>query len=187
MCKFNKAWIGICNKENIIGEEYCEEHLQIKCSVCGEQATHDCHETNQFVCGTPLCDKLDCKLIHFYQSHGYAFGELVELEKELNITPFKIIVSKINYGIGKFAEWCNENYRDRLEVLLMTYDKNNNVKFYNAQHRYYIKFKEEIIKLFEYSWYEEIIKEKGIYYSENPIYIQNKYLTDIIDTFEKVL
>ncbi len=52
MCNFDKAWIGKCRKETVEGEHYCEEHLQIKCEVCGEQATHTCPEASSLVCGT---------------------------------------------------------------------------------------------------------------------------------------
>ena len=55
-CKFDKAWIGQCN--HIINEinDYCLEHRELKCEVCGEQATHECEETFQLVCGALLCD-----------------------------------------------------------------------------------------------------------------------------------
>lgn len=69
-CKFDKAWIGRCKQETVDGEEYCHVHLLDKvakenmCAVCGKQATHDCGETFQFVCGTPLCDSRKCKVKH---------------------------------------------------------------------------------------------------------------------------
>lgn len=55
-CKFIKAWIGECGQD---ADEsgYCGEH-KIKCCSCGAQATHECVETLQFVCGAPLCG--DC-------------------------------------------------------------------------------------------------------------------------------
>ena len=59
ICGFSRAWIGPCkthiNKEG----NKCHEHSEIKCSSCGEQATRECYETGQFVCGAPLCD--DCE------------------------------------------------------------------------------------------------------------------------------
>ena len=60
-CKFDKAWIGQCKNE---ADEsgFCEEHKGIKCVSCGAQATHECGETGQFVCGAPLCD--DCEHTH---------------------------------------------------------------------------------------------------------------------------
>ena len=36
-----------------------EEHLHLKCSSCGNTATHMCEETMGLVCGAPLCD--DCE------------------------------------------------------------------------------------------------------------------------------
>jgi hypothetical protein len=55
-CKFDRGWIGKCNNEVVKGTDYCSEHLDINCVSCGKQATHDCPETFQFVCGAPLCD-----------------------------------------------------------------------------------------------------------------------------------
>jgi len=57
-CKFQKAWIGQCDKP-IHKNGMCEEHSKVKCVSCGAQATHECSETGQFVCGAPLCD--DCE------------------------------------------------------------------------------------------------------------------------------
>lgn len=59
-CKFVKAWIGDCNAPTEQGQEYCEIHSKMVCAVCGKQATHDCAETYQFVCGIPLCDECVC-------------------------------------------------------------------------------------------------------------------------------
>lgn len=57
-CKFQKAWIGQCCKP---ADEsgFCKEHKDLKCVSCGAQATHECSETGQFVCGALLCD--DCE------------------------------------------------------------------------------------------------------------------------------
>lgn len=58
MCKWSKAWVGPC-KEIADESGFCPEHKKEKCCSCGAQATHDCDETGQFVCGAPLCD--DCR------------------------------------------------------------------------------------------------------------------------------
>lgn len=68
-CKFDKAWVGRCKKETVEGTEYCTDHLKETCRVCGEQATHDCGETFQLVCGTPLCNKEECKIKHHPTHH----------------------------------------------------------------------------------------------------------------------
>lgn len=57
-CGFQKAWVGRCGKP-VHENGMCEEHSKIKCVSCGAQATHECSETGQFVCGAPLCD--DCE------------------------------------------------------------------------------------------------------------------------------
>jgi hypothetical protein len=57
-CKFDRAWIGACGAE--CGEEtYCLAHRKVKCTVCGEQATHECPEAGSLVCGYPLCDNCE--------------------------------------------------------------------------------------------------------------------------------
>lgn len=56
-CQFDLAWRGPCNKP--VAERMCEEHARLKCSSCGAQATRECEETMQFVCGSLLCD--DCE------------------------------------------------------------------------------------------------------------------------------
>ena len=57
-CKFQIAWRGQCCKP-IHENGMCEEHAKVKCVSCGAQATHQCPETGQLVCGAPLCD--DCE------------------------------------------------------------------------------------------------------------------------------
>jgi hypothetical protein len=50
--------------------DYCEEHSKVKCGSCGAQATHQCEETGQFVCGCPLCN--DC--VHSIVVEGHNGG-----------------------------------------------------------------------------------------------------------------
>ncbi|MDX5808566.1 hypothetical protein [Bacillus cereus group sp. BfR-BA-02730] len=187
MCKFNKAWIGTCKEENEEGQKYCKEHKEMTCSVCGEQATHDCAETNQFVCGTPLCSKEECKLQHFYHEHGYAFLDIVYLEEKFNLKPFNIVVSKVNYGTGQIHEWMNEKYKDRLEVLLMTFDQEDNIIFYRTNFRYFMKAKEEIQQLFKHSFYQEEVNKKGVYYSSDVIRVRERYEMFDLGQLEKVI
>lgn len=56
-CKFDKAWIGPCNKDTL--GIFCAEHAVEECCNCGEQATHECAETGGLVCGGPLCEKCE--------------------------------------------------------------------------------------------------------------------------------
>lgn len=60
MCRFIRAWSGACINP---GNSYCKTHMDMKCSSCGIQATHECEETGQFVCGAPLCD--NCEHVTF--------------------------------------------------------------------------------------------------------------------------
>lgn len=52
-CEYRLAYYGKCQK---LGRPYCELHSNMNCVSCGNQATHECEETFQFVCGYPLCD-----------------------------------------------------------------------------------------------------------------------------------
>lgn len=65
-CKFCEAWIGQCSNPCVDGSEYCSKHHGMKCVVTGEQATHSCPETFQFVCGAPLSDSAE------HAPNGYA-------------------------------------------------------------------------------------------------------------------
>lgn len=49
-CTFNKAWAGVCGKED------CTEHKDTKCCGCGKPATRSCPEASSLVCGAPVCD-----------------------------------------------------------------------------------------------------------------------------------
>jgi hypothetical protein len=55
-CKYILAWIGPCNKVVLPGHPFCEIHENVRCVSCGNPATHQCGETYQLVCGSPLCD-----------------------------------------------------------------------------------------------------------------------------------
>lgn len=65
ICNYGLAWVGNCKNE-----KPCEKHSHIKCSSCGEPATHECEATSQFVCGFPLCD--DCE--HTLHDNGCSSG-----------------------------------------------------------------------------------------------------------------
>jgi len=70
-CRFDKAWVGKCDKP---ADEsgFCEEHKGVKCVSCGAQATHECPETGQFVCGAPLCD--DCEHTNYTNGTNGGIG-----------------------------------------------------------------------------------------------------------------
>lgn len=70
MCKFDRAWIGKCKKENLPDSEYCQEHATDVCCVCGEQATHECPETGGLVCGQLLCDNCEHKIVEAGHNGG---------------------------------------------------------------------------------------------------------------------
>lgn len=58
-CRYEMAYCyDPCGKE-CDESGICEVHKQRKCVVCGEQATHECNYTGQFVCGAPLCDNCE--------------------------------------------------------------------------------------------------------------------------------
>jgi len=55
-CRFIRDWAGRCTNPATDGE-YCAEHTEYACTVCGEQATRSCSHAGSFVCGAPLCDE----------------------------------------------------------------------------------------------------------------------------------
>jgi hypothetical protein len=58
-CKFQDGWAGQC-KNDAEESGFCEKHKDVKCSSCGEHATHSCSETmGPLVCGEPLCDNCE--------------------------------------------------------------------------------------------------------------------------------
>lgn len=60
LCSFLEAWRGQCGKPVVEGHRYCRAHLGVKCwnEGCSNQATIECANTFQFVCGVPYCS--DC-------------------------------------------------------------------------------------------------------------------------------
>lgn len=68
-CIFDLAWVGQC-KNDIDVEDYCKDHITLKCVSCGKQATHECDETFGLVCGAPLCGECE----HTIQSNGCNSG-----------------------------------------------------------------------------------------------------------------
>lgn len=103
-CKFTKAWIGKCNNET--ENEYCQEHSEMKCSVCGEQATHDCYETGFLVCGSPLCSNKMCEIIHYIRMHKCQPDENKLTKNELSL--IKIIMDQDNQYRDLMVKYFDE-------------------------------------------------------------------------------
>lgn len=63
-CKFPKIWTpNLCGEEKVEGEDYCEKHLRLKCSMCGKPAIGYCNGfSGSFICGYPLCN--ECRHRH---------------------------------------------------------------------------------------------------------------------------
>lgn len=76
MCEYGIAWVGKCKLD---GEPFCTKHAPEKCSSCGEQATHECDETGQFVCGSPLCAKCEHTLHEDGTNGGIGFYQTAPL------------------------------------------------------------------------------------------------------------
>ena len=93
MCKFDIAWVGTCKEHNFKDSEFCEKHTEMKCSVCGKQATKECDRTFTLVCGCPLCDDPRCREVH-NDDHNYAnrnynlFEPVPKLTKEQELRDF---------------------------------------------------------------------------------------------------
>ena len=74
ICGFSKSWIGSCKTHVFKQGDKCNEHLGIKCTSCGEQATKECSETGQFVCGAPLCDNCEHTISENGTNGGVGFN-----------------------------------------------------------------------------------------------------------------
>jgi hypothetical protein len=66
-CTFIEAWVGRC--ENTIP---CTQHKNKTCGSCDAPATHNCAETDQFVCGFDLCDNCEHFVIRHRRKPAYA-------------------------------------------------------------------------------------------------------------------
>lgn len=75
-CKFDIAWVGKCKKSVVEGSDFCMEHAKEKCGSCGAQATHECPETGQFVCGVALCDECEHTIYPNGTNGGIGFAFL---------------------------------------------------------------------------------------------------------------
>lgn len=100
-CKFVKAWQGKCNAPTVEDSLYCKEHNGEACCVCGEQATHDCSETFQFVCGFPLCDKEECKIKHHPMKFQLKATRWAEVYQTALPQTLKNNVGVISYNVFK--------------------------------------------------------------------------------------
>lgn len=186
MCKFNEAWIGICKEENVNQTDYCEKHLNIKCDICGNQATHNCAETMQLVCGVNLCDSEECRLEHFYRTHGYAIGTILYLEEKLGLKSIFVVGKEQYETSNKFYDWYNKKYKDALQVMRVVYKKDDSVKVYDANYRYMAKEKSEIPQLFKNTFYEDEIKKMGVYFTDEIIYLDREYTENNLPKLELV-
>lgn len=101
-CKFNTAWVGKCKNEAIPGSEYCAEHSKVKCSVCGEQAAHDCDLTDVLVCGSPLYDSPKCRLQHLKRGHCGYLHAIEQYENALNIPHSEYVIARAIYNPDTF-------------------------------------------------------------------------------------
>lgn len=55
-CIYDEDWLGRCKRQAEGDTLFCPKHKGYKCGICGEQATSNCPETMQFVCGYRTCE-----------------------------------------------------------------------------------------------------------------------------------
>ncbi len=79
-CTFDLAWRGPC-KAACEGS-VCTQHAAVKCCVCGEQATHECNHTGQFVCGVPLCKNCEGHTDTSKPAGGWGFMNHTHRQKD---------------------------------------------------------------------------------------------------------
>ena len=186
VCKFNKAWSGLCEKDVVSGLEYCEEHSQIKCSICGKQATHDCGETAMLVCGVPLCDSDECKLQHYYTHHGYALDSVLDFEKKLGKTSTLVVAKQKMTGTDSFSIRHNQHYKDDYYLLRIVPNEEGTYKVIATQYRYKFRNKSEILDGFMHTWHAEEIKEVGLAFYDGYLYLDESYTKDTLPEMEQL-
>lgn len=82
-CKFDRAWIGACGKPT--ATTFCDEHSKEKCCSCGGQATRECDETGQFVCGFPLCNDCEHSIAPDGTNGGVGFYSTLSPEQKTHV------------------------------------------------------------------------------------------------------
>lgn len=187
ICKFSEAWVGTCN--NSISEgEFCSKHLEIKCSICGKQATHTCEQTTVVVCGTPLCDDLECKLKHFYTTHNYAINTIHYLETDLKKVHSDIVFSKITYGNTKLGNLLNNLYKNKYMPILITYGKNNEVTLNHIHSLTDLIFysPEKIQETLSEFFYKKYLDFFDLYLSEDIIDFSKKYDKEFVSSLKLI-
>jgi len=85
MCKFQLQFIGKTCSRSEVRDGYCSIHLNFKCVICGEQATHLCTETESFICQTRLCSKTECTLQHYYRNHPHMIEAIMIYEDMVSL------------------------------------------------------------------------------------------------------
>ena len=59
-CRFIDAFTDKCDAIPQMGDDYCPEHLDRICALCGNQATYACPHPGPSggPCGFPICHKV---------------------------------------------------------------------------------------------------------------------------------
>lgn len=73
LCKWSIAWRGRCNAQ-AVDQDLCVKHHGKTCHSCGAEATHECEETGQFVCGAPLCNECEHAIFTDGTNGGIGFN-----------------------------------------------------------------------------------------------------------------
>lgn len=102
-CEFEKAWIGKCDKDIKGAGDYCDQHKNTKCAVCGKQATQECPDSiMSLVCGAPLCNDDYCRIIHTYAGHPNSLSYIDLMEQHHKLEKAPLIFSRMNDTIPLF-------------------------------------------------------------------------------------
>ena len=63
-CAFKLKLDVRCENHARLNSDYCHQHNNLACRVCGCQATHICYENTFCDCQIPLCDSQYCITVH---------------------------------------------------------------------------------------------------------------------------
>lgn len=60
-CQFKLPYHGPCGETITTDNKFCPIHLDVKCRVCGNQASQKCdQDQSNLICGVPTCKEHRC-------------------------------------------------------------------------------------------------------------------------------
>ena len=140
-----------------------------QCAHCGSVAKSECKtidSANKYTCGYHVCDKMMCVLTHHYKFHTNNFDKIYELETQLGVPHFKLVISKLRFK----EEIINRRYNKGLHLSLLV-DNGETCKIYYTL-RDYISLTDCLKYIIDRY---QILSHTDIYISPEPIDADAEY------------